>query len=641
MWGIKMTTIRDPQTDVSTADYIIDGNWGFDKKLTYTSSLGFTANTDIVDKQYVDSKVFSGPPDENNIYYIGKHGNDTSNDGRNMGNAFLTIQKGIDEAKLQSPTSSSEYVIKISDSGSYDSFNMLSSPYIKIEGNACQLQSTGDTFFIGDNNTLKFDKGSFISGGGTFIKKEGTAESYLKGNEIKGSNIENGIYIDGGSLKANVRNINVSTSNNGIYVEENASVNFTGQNITGKIKLATASSAYINIKNQTGDIEVGGSCNLTIIINGEFNGNLNVGEDSTVTLLIFYRTSSNDIIHNNSTVDIQYIGHKIFSHRNILVGGDYSINPRQETTDSILLGFTSGDYCADNTIIQASDQIDVEVGENNSLVIYPTSPDEYVQLGILIPIENKDLLDLLGNKASISFKSKWIQGATEPVSMALLFWTGEKDKIKRSVVHSWDRIPILSNNWIYGSEIKTVIFRELNLEETLKIENISIPEENVNNMGVFIWTQQPVSSISQLSISNVRCNKGQFAEVFALRHFTNELFLCRRFYSKSYDLTEQVGTSNAEKGKQIVLVDIRPAGRLSQFAGMNCIADISMLKNVTLTPYVPSDGRPNYIRSSSIIRPYVNAKGIFSGEERSQIHPLDGLHFFATYYYHWVLDARF
>lgn len=73
---------------------------------TYLASIGITTG------------LASLPASEEQIYYVGKHGND-SNDGLTIGEAFLTFGAAISEATAQSPSTSNRFVIKCLDNGIY------------------------------------------------------------------------------------------------------------------------------------------------------------------------------------------------------------------------------------------------------------------------------------------------------------------------------------------------------------------------------------------------------------------------------------------------------------------------------------------------------------------------------------------
>ncbi|MHA2426961.1 MAG: hypothetical protein ACXADB_02915 [Candidatus Hermodarchaeia archaeon] len=75
---------------------------------------------------------------EEQIYYVGKHGND-ANDGLTIGNAFLTFGAAVAEAAAQSPTTSNRFVIKCLDNGIYNE-NILLVSEVDIHAPSATIQ---------------------------------------------------------------------------------------------------------------------------------------------------------------------------------------------------------------------------------------------------------------------------------------------------------------------------------------------------------------------------------------------------------------------------------------------------------------------------------------------------------------------
>jgi len=157
----------------------------------------------------------TGSPNEANIYYVRSNGSD-SNTGLNIGDAFLTIQKGIDTADLQSPSATNQYVVRIADGGAYDSFTLGSKPYISINASGANLLSTGGSYILGNSNSITFDRAGYASSGGLLITKGGSGTSYLKGNSISGTTIGLAIEVTSGSLYADVKVIDIVSTSDAI-----------------------------------------------------------------------------------------------------------------------------------------------------------------------------------------------------------------------------------------------------------------------------------------------------------------------------------------------------------------------------------------------------------------------------------------
>lgn len=63
-------------------------------------------------------QIIDALPNQSNIVYVGKHGND-ANDGFKIEDALLTIQAGIDQAVAQVPAAGSRWVVAVIDDGTY------------------------------------------------------------------------------------------------------------------------------------------------------------------------------------------------------------------------------------------------------------------------------------------------------------------------------------------------------------------------------------------------------------------------------------------------------------------------------------------------------------------------------------------
>jgi len=350
--------------------------------------------------------------------------------------------------------------------------------------------------------------------------------------------------------------------------------------------------------------------------------------------LIFNRTTGVDHIHENSSTNIKYIGHNIFSHRNLLIGGDYAVNPAQELTVATLVGAGSGEYIADNTMTQTSNRMNGGITDNNLVL----EPSPQAQIGMLIPVENRDTVEVIGDAVSLSLRCAWISGEIHNIRMAILSWHGAADEIDTSVVNYWEETPVLSNGWTYENEPSDLTFQELGQYETFKIENIKLDSGTIKNIAFFMWTPSVIarSSFNQLAISNVRCNKGFYVEDFSSRHFVKELYLVRRYYNKSYDLETLAGTVTNVSSLTAVKGIVAISEQL-RFVDMN-INLTAMLKTPTIIPYAPVSGEPQHVQHYP--HHTIPAFGEFQGTAGAQIG-INTFYFNTTLFYHWVAKARF
>jgi hypothetical protein len=644
---IDMGTIRDPQMDVATADYTIGGDWEFNNKMTYTSHPTFSADTDVIDKKYADDLIISGV-NQDNIYYVGKHGNDSTGDGLNIEHAFLTLQKGINEADTQSPTVSSQYVVRCEDGGSYDSFTLSAKPYIHVEAQGAQLESSSGTYIFSTNNSIKVDK--IIAGGGfasgTLVNYNGSGDGYLTANEISGSAVTTGLYTQGaGTCFADVQYIDVTSLNRAVDVGPDSTLHLTSKHIRGEVYVRADGYSNIITDQMTGDVEaVGTNSYLYIIINGNFNGNITAGDGATIKMLVGSRSSGyTDSIDPGATVDVTYIGeHDILHHKNVLIGGDYIVNPRQEVPTGVIVTVANDTYVADNTIFlgQYSGTIDMSLGTDNNLEA-TYSGGSAGKWGFIIHVENKDSVPIINHgTASLSFRAAWTAGprtATLQLKAALLAWDGTADFVVTDPISTWTTSPpTLISNWTYENTPVDLNIDTTGVYETFKIENIAVDTAGAKNLAVLVWSADPANEIGNtLQISNIELNAGPVAEDFAPRSAVEELMVCQRYYNKSYDVATPRGTithlgcQSANKG----------AAGTSPWIGMDIRFPHPMFKTPTVTPYSTNSGTAGNIYKEGVgDRPSQSQGESNSGASIRENSPTSG-EFFATY--HWVADARF
>lgn len=147
----------------------------------------------------VQSKPASFPPadhththTENQIIYVGKHGND-SNNGRSIELAKLTIGAGILAASEQTPGPSNRIAVQIVDAGTYaENVTMVS--HVDVIGHSATLDGT---ITLIDNSTVKLREIAPSAGTGLQLLKKtsGTSASYAYIDRIDSRNVTNSICV--------------------------------------------------------------------------------------------------------------------------------------------------------------------------------------------------------------------------------------------------------------------------------------------------------------------------------------------------------------------------------------------------------------------------------------------------------------
>jgi len=120
------------------------------------------------------------------IYYVGKHGNDSTNGGKIDPDAFLTFGKAITEALAQTPSDTNRFVIRCRDAGIY-SENITCAEFVSIDAPNAEINGTVD---LHDNMIFKAREVSGVSSGIAVEKpsgQTGTTIAYVEKIDVTGA----------------------------------------------------------------------------------------------------------------------------------------------------------------------------------------------------------------------------------------------------------------------------------------------------------------------------------------------------------------------------------------------------------------------------------------------------------------------
>jgi len=132
---------------------------------------------------------------EQNIYYVGKHGNDT-NSGRSMSDAVLTIAQAIALAAAQTPAVDNQFTIYGRDSAEYaESFTLPS--WCNLD-----MRDAGITgnIIISDNSTLLVGRITLDGATTAISKTAGAGIAHVNIEQLLLTTGANGILCTSGSL---------------------------------------------------------------------------------------------------------------------------------------------------------------------------------------------------------------------------------------------------------------------------------------------------------------------------------------------------------------------------------------------------------------------------------------------------------
>lgn len=268
--------------------------------LSYISHPTFTNDTQLVDKKYVDDSVIGGI-NQNHIYYVGSHGDDITNDGKNIEDAFATFNKAISEVNSQSPDINNQFAIRCHEKNKFDAWYNLTDSYVDIWAPHVTfwVSEVYGVFNItgGENNLTLGTVIADSSDGAVNINVSTTSNIYLNIDKLENTGTGAGLRIFQGIVNGYIKNIDK------LDVRADAEINLYLSRVTGNIDLANGSSGSLLIGEHTG-------------------GTLTKGTTSTISVQIL---NPFIIKSNGGTIDpiLDYSSHPTFTSDTQLVDKKY------------------------------------------------------------------------------------------------------------------------------------------------------------------------------------------------------------------------------------------------------------------------------------------------------------------------------
>lgn len=293
--------------------------------------------------------------------------------------------------------------------------------------------------------------------------------------------------------------------------------------------------------------------------------------------------------------------------RNFLINGGFTVNQRGSIyTSATFVPNSDDNYLLDrwNFISEVlTDAVDISQSTSSP----PTGAYAAIlfdqettggQSGIVQILEARDcapLLDpggTLGRTVSLSFDVKGSSGVAN-VRAAVLAWDGTADAPTSDVVSTWNASgtnPTLATNWTAENTAANLTVTTSWVRK--KIEGISIDTSGAKNVAVFIWVDDDdlTAGTDSFRIANVQLELSSTAHAFVPRHVSEELALCQRYYSQSYDEGVFASSSSDTREGMSVFESAATAGSIhDQFPARMRIAP-------TVAVYDWTDGTVNRAR---------------------------------------------
>jgi hypothetical protein len=226
-------------------------------------------------------------------------------------------------------------------------------------------------------------------------------------------------------------------------------------------------------------------------------------------------------------------------NKNYLINGGFAVAQRGTS-------FTSGAndddaYTLDRWYILSDTNDVVDVTQETTTV--PTNGEFAIALdvettnkkfGIATIIENKDVIGLVGNTVTFSFKAK-VSATTklDNVKAAIVAWSGTADTVTSDIISAWgaeDTNPTLIANATYENTPAN-----LNLTTSYATYSITaaVDTASTQNLILFIWSDVTDTTAGDfLYIAESKLELGSTATAFeyAGGTFQGELAACQRYY---------------------------------------------------------------------------------------------------------------
>jgi len=229
-------------------------------------------------------------------------------------------------------------------------------------------------------------------------------------------------------------------------------------------------------------------------------------------------------------------------NKNYLINGGFAVSQRGT---SFTAGANNDDaYTLDRWYILSDGNDVIDVTQDTTTV--PTNGEFAIALdvettnkkfGIATIIENKDVIGLVGNTVTFSFKAK-VSATTklDNVKAAIVAWSGTADTVTSDIVSAWGAEgtnPTLIANATYEN---TPV--NLNLTTSYATYSISaaVDTASTQNLILFIWsdvTDTTAGDFLYVAESKLEVGSSPTAFVYAGGTFQGELAACQRYYFRT------------------------------------------------------------------------------------------------------------
>jgi len=244
--------------------------------------------------------------------------------------------------------------------------------------------------------------------------------------------------------------------------------------------------------------------------------------------------------------EVSVLADNVFSNtgasKNRLINGDYSVAQRGTIFTNTGGANNNDTYVLDRWYVLSDGNNVIQVTQETSIV--PTNQKFAIALdvttvnkkfGIAQIIENINCIGLIGENVTLSFKAK-VSSTTrlDNVKAAIVAWSGTADSVTSDIISAWNvegTNPTLIANATYENTPTN-----LNLTTSYATYKVTgnVDTANTKNIIVFVWSDVTDTTLDDfLLITDVQLESGTASTPYERRSFSNELFLCQRYYYRS------------------------------------------------------------------------------------------------------------
>lgn len=245
-------------------------------------------------------------------------------------------------------------------------------------------------------------------------------------------------------------------------------------------------------------------------------------------------------------------------NKNYLINGGFAIAQRGTSFTSTGSANNDDTYTLDRWYILSDGNDVIDVTQDTTTV--PTNGQFAIALdvetvnkkfGIATIIENKDIIGLVGNTVTFSFKAK-VSATTklDNVKAAIVAWSGTADTVTSDIISAWGAEG--TNPTLIGNATYENTPANLSLTTSYATYSVSaaIDTASTKNIILFIWSDVTDTTLGDfLYIAESKLELGSSATAFEYAGGTiaGELNACQRYYyrAKTTVATDEFGVGMA------------------------------------------------------------------------------------------------